>query len=148
MEINIRDFTEHDFLEYDKWFKHESISSALEYIDQEWLDSVLNQKDFKQICIFKDNTLLAVCGIYLPQSEYNYYAISDFSINPDYQHKGYGSKILNKIINSNSFNESDCWKALVSIQNVNAINFFKKNGWNFECNQDNGYSKCYYFKTK
>ncbi|MDR2248599.1 GNAT family N-acetyltransferase [Acinetobacter sp.] len=147
-ESKIKDFTNKHFLKYYSWFDHESISSTLGYIDQEWLDFVLGTEGFKQFSFVDNEKLIAVCGIYLPISDFDYYAILDFAVNPDYHNMGYGSKFLNEIIYNYYFNDSNCWKAIISLENITAIKFFKYNGWQFEEIQDNEYSKYSYLKNK
>ena len=132
MKLTFKAFTKEEFHCYSTWFQHRSISNALGYIDDEWLEYVLNTEGFSQLAFFENNQFVGVCGIQLANTAFNYYAITDLAVNPRLHNKNYGSRILQSIFTCNLFVQSAIWKLIVSRQNLNAQKFFKKNGWIFE----------------
>ena len=116
-------------------FKYESLSTDKEikefkvnfrktfHTDDDMSDSNI-KKSMK--CIMCDNKLIGYVGF----SKYNikgkkYLGIGNFMILPEYQKSGYGSSVIDDIINKkkNTYYEIYCY---VDKDNKNAINFYKK----------------------
>ncbi|PHM37561.1 GNAT family N-acetyltransferase [Xenorhabdus innexi] len=146
MVLKTGKFTENEYLEYSKWFTDENISKFLGDIDTEWLDYILTSSEVSQLVFYDNDVLIGVIGICLPNAEHSYYTILDFSVNPRFQNHGYGTKILNHLTHCEEYKESNLWRAIVSIENKNALAFFKKNGWKSEGIEDNDYVKIFFEK--
>ena len=116
-------------------FKYESISTDKEikefkvnfrktfHTDDDMSDSNIKKSMKRIMC---DNKLIGYVGF----SKYNikgkkYLGIGNFMILPEYQKSGYGSSVIDDIINKkkNTYYEIYCY---VDKDNKNAINFYKK----------------------
>ena len=116
-------------------FKYESLSTDKEikefkvnfrktfHTDDDMSDSNIKKSMKRIIC---DNKLIGYIGF----SSYNikgkkYLGIGNFMILPEYQKSGYGSSVIDDIINKkkNTYYEIYCY---VDKDNKNAINFYKK----------------------
>ncbi|PHM46068.1 hypothetical protein Xmau_00463 [Xenorhabdus mauleonii] len=99
-------------------------------IDNEWLDYTLNSPEVSQLVFYDENALIGVVGIFLPNTEYNYYTVMEFAVNPIFHKRGYGTKILNYLMNFKEYEKSNIWKAIVAVENKKARSFLKKTDGN------------------
>ncbi|MDE1482079.1 GNAT family N-acetyltransferase [Xenorhabdus bovienii] len=146
MAIKVSKFTENEYSEYSKWFNDESISKFLGDIDNEWLDYILTSPEVSQLVFYDNNLFVGVVGICLPNTEHNYYTIIDLAVNPIFHKHGYGTKILNYLMNCEEYRNFNIWKAIVSLENKNARSFFIKNGWKYDGIEDREYVKIFFEK--
>ncbi|QTL40393.1 GNAT family N-acetyltransferase [Xenorhabdus budapestensis] len=126
MGIKASKFTENEYSEYSTWFNDESVSKFLGDIDNEWLNCTLNSPEISQLVFYDNNVLIGVVGICLPNIEHNYYTMLEFAVNPIFHKHGYGTRILNYLMNCEEYKKTNTWKAIMSFENKNALSFFRK----------------------
>ncbi|MBX2816912.1 MAG: GNAT family N-acetyltransferase [Saprospiraceae bacterium] len=129
MELQLRRFLEKDFVEYQHWFKDETMNKALGPMDDDWLRYVMEDENGIQIAIHSQETLISVIGIVPPEKEGGPFVISGFAVNPVVQNLGYGTASLHLLLKEFALQHVSQWICYVASENDVARHFFQKNGW-------------------
>lgn len=129
--LTFRLFQEQDFQEYVRWYEQDlNIQRFLgPFIDEEWLEFVLNAPNQKTHCCFSTEMLVAVAGIYLPDAKHNWYTLSDLAIRPGLSRKGFGKQMLNYLYTLYPLETGQSWKGYVDKDNIIAQAFLQKHQW-------------------
>lgn len=98
--------------------------------NDEWLQDVLNeQSDSIDYSIFSENNLVAVVGLYLPQTNYQHFIISNVAVKPILRGQNIGRRVIEELLNLHSLLPGQSWSAFIDKENVNALRLFAKCGW-------------------
>lgn len=129
-------FEKKHYSEYQSWFSDPDIKNALGYIDDEWLNYILNDQEGIELVAIKDSMILAVIGLHFPSPKDPTYTITNIAVKPQLKNKGFGSQILSALINEYPLKNNEYWVCHVDPQNKNAQRFFEKNAWEKSQEQD------------
>src|SRR5262249_55078432 len=112
--VQFRKFTRADFPEYKSWFMDPELNRQLGPMDDEWLEYVLNEQDGAQYTIFRDDEIVAVLGILLPDERRPDYYITDLAVKPSLRGQRIGSGTLQKLFELLPLKPGQKWRAFVS----------------------------------
>lgn len=138
-------FAEEHYFEYKKWFDKDAIKNALGYIDEEWLNYILNDTAGIEYAVLQNKILVAVAGISLPSATEKSYVINNIAVNPSHFGKGIGSLVLKELVLRYPAKEDESWLAYVDVKNESAQKFFTKNDWIEICQYSDDNMICYAF---
>lgn len=127
--LEFKIFQKKHFEEYNNWFKNKRIKKALGFIDDEWLEFILNDANGIEYAIFQGNNMVSVVGLIFPTNEYHSYAIKNIAVNPEYFGKGIGTSVLKMLYKLHPLKTNEFWLTFVDKMNLSGQLFFKKNGW-------------------
>src|SRR5215470_3735472 len=96
-ELQFCKFAQEDFPEYKSWYVDPELNRQLGPIDDEWLAYVLNEQDGVEYSIFRDQELVAVLGIKLPDEKRPDYVVTDLAVKPSLRGQRIGSRTLQKL---------------------------------------------------
>lgn len=125
--LEIRPFTASDFELYSSWCTDEQIAKYIGPIDREWLEHVLDSDDGAEFTFWHDGTMIAEVGILFPTSDISSAVITNITINPDHQRKGWGSRVMDTLIAH--CNDYSSWHCYVDQSNYRAQRFFESKNW-------------------
>lgn len=127
--LYLRPFQRSDFPVYRRWFEDPWLNRALGPIDEEWLETVLNETDGAQYAVLKDKELVAVTGLKWGDPEHPYQVVTDLAVAPHRRRCGIGRQTLTALfLQAGPFNY-DRWIAYVSPDNLGARQFLTRLGW-------------------
>ena len=144
--LKIEKFKSKHFKDYQSWSGDPEFNKRLGPIDEEWLSFVLQDETGDQYAFTNGSKLMAVVGIVLPTSVDNNYTITDISVAPQLRSKGIGTKALNLLMRHYS-RDTKTWKAFIEYDNLTAVQFFKKNGWESDGIVDSEGMLCLVFRN-
>lgn len=124
-------FSEEHFTEYQSWFSDDELKTALEGVDEEWLDHIINNEEGLDYAIFERDKMIGVVGLLFPTEKNSFYVLSNIAVHPEWKNKGKGSRILSDLFQQKEISTED-WICFVAIDNISAHCFFEKNNWNKE----------------
>lgn len=128
-ELHFTKFRKSDFPDYKSWYEDAELHLHLGPMDDEWLQSVMNETDGAQYSFFRDQELVAVVGIKFPDEKHAAYFITDFAIKPTLRGQGVGSEVLDILVKSHALKPGQTWRAFIDVKNPRAKDFFEKNDW-------------------
>lgn len=130
MNLTFEKFNPQHFPEYRSWFEDPDLNRNLgPAVDQEWLDSVMNESDGCQYSVFDGEALIAVVGIKFPDDEHPTYGITDIAVKPRLRGRGIGSQVLGHLMALHPPKPGESWVAFVDERNPRARAFLEKQGW-------------------
>ena len=99
-------------------------------IEDSWLEPVLNNNpEGCEYSVFIDQKMVAEVGILLPNSDNPSFFITNLAVKPQLRNQGIGSAVLKELVQLHPLKVGQSWKAYVDADNLMAIAFLKKNGW-------------------
>ena len=129
-DLQIRNFVEEDFVEYQQWFQSETVKKFLgSPPDPSWLEHVLNDKNGVQLSVLKQQQLVAVVGVHFATTEHPTQVITDIAVIPEMARTGLGSLALSLVLSQFNLDPGIRWQSFIEPDNSAAIAFFKKNDW-------------------
>jgi len=130
--LKIAAFKREDFEEYQSWFADPELNKYLGpmEIEDSWLEHVLsNNPDGYEYSVFINQKMVAEVGILLPNSDNPSFFITNLAVNPKLRNQGIGSAVLKELMQMHPLEKDQSWKAFVDAENLKAIAFLEKNGW-------------------
>jgi ribosomal protein S18 acetylase RimI-like enzyme len=99
-------------------------------MEDSWLEHVLsNNPEGCEYSVFIEQKMVAEVGILLPNSDNPSFFITNLAVNPKLRNQGIGSTVLKELVQLHPLKVGQSWKAFVDADNLMAIAFLEKNGW-------------------
>lgn len=129
-------FAQEHYDTYNAWFADRELRTAIDGIDETWLEDVLSDTSGSEIAVSIDQKLIGVVGITNPTSVINHYVITNIAVDPSQKNKGLGSQILKALMDRSPLKQGEFWVSFVEPYNLNGQRFFEKNGWSRTVEKD------------
>lgn len=127
--MQIRPFQAEDYPPYESWFTDPVLNAQLGPMDRDWLEHVLNDTGSTQYSILRDDQLVAVVGVCLPDEAHPYYFVTDLAVRPELRGSGVGRSVMALVMSRPELQRSPLWRASVRPDNPGALAFLIKLGW-------------------
>ncbi|MGB3798898.1 MAG: GNAT family N-acetyltransferase [Lewinella sp.] len=129
LTLEFRPFRKEDFIEYKSWYAEKQLDRWLGPMDAKWLEYVMNDTDGREFAILREDMLIAVVGIDLPQRGEEYSAITDMAVRPELRNQGLGGRVLSRLLQEVPLSKGEYWACYVEPDNAGARRFFTRQGW-------------------
>ena len=130
LELQLREFTRADNVEYSLWFADRSMNR---YLGPAWsseeLDQILKNEAGSVLSVFHSSELIGVVSMALPNSEHKRYGVTGVAVKPQKQRQGFGAKILLALQKYYKTPHGQEWMGFVNVGNDLAQQFMEKQGW-------------------
>jgi len=129
-EIELREFTRTDNVEYSSWFADRSMNR---FLGPAWsskeLDQIFTEEPGSVLSVFHSGELIGVVSLALPDSEHSSYGVTGVAVKPQKQRQGFGAKISLALQNYYKTSNGQEWIGFINVNNDLAQQFMEKQGW-------------------
>lgn len=133
MELKFRPSHQESFLIYKSWFTDKELNRQLGPMDNEtwekWQEYIEIEQS-EEIAAYQNDELVGVVDINLSTIDHPEYCITAIATKPQKKKMGIATAIIAFLIKSGNFTDSNIWIAHIDPENMAAIRFFEKQGWN------------------